>query len=162
MNSTRTPSSDDPGSSYEHATTDASGSAGAFDGVRASRRRGTPRAASSRATAPPIAPVDPVTAILVIAPRYGVASAPAPTEVVVMRLTQVALYAEDLARARRFYEELTGTTATGEFDPPGLLFLDLDGTRLLLESAAPRSMLYLQVDDVREAVTRLPAGAIVA
>ena len=79
-----------------------------------------------------------------------------------MHLTQVALHAEDLGRAKAFYEALTGTTATGEFDPPGLVFLDLDGTRLLLESAAPRSMLYLQVDDVRTAIRSLPEGAIVA
>ena len=79
-----------------------------------------------------------------------------------MRLTQVALYAEDLGRARAFYEHLLGRPASAEFPQAGLLFFDLDGTRLLLETRAPRSMLYLQVDDVRTAVTRLPDGASVA
>jgi methylmalonyl-CoA/ethylmalonyl-CoA epimerase len=79
-----------------------------------------------------------------------------------MRLTQVALYAEDLGRARTFYERLLGTSALAEFPQPGLLFFDLDGTRLLLERGAPRSMLYLQVDDVRTAVTALPEGSSVA
>ena len=78
-----------------------------------------------------------------------------------MRLTQVALHAEDLDRARRFYESLLGKPALAEYTPPGLVFLDLDGTRLLLEEGAPRSMLYLQVDDVRDAVTHLPEGATV-
>ncbi len=76
-----------------------------------------------------------------------------------MRLTQVALYAEDLARARAFYEALLGTPPTAEFDPPGLVFFDLDGVRLLLDGGAPRSLLYLEVDDVRSTVTALPAGA---
>ena len=78
-----------------------------------------------------------------------------------MRLLQVAMYAEDLSRARDFYKELTGTEPTAEFPHPGLLFFDLDGVRLLLDSKAPHSMLYLKVDDVRTAVRALPAGATV-
>lgn len=74
-----------------------------------------------------------------------------------MRLVQVAMYAEDLSRARDFYAALTGTGPAAEF--PGLLFFDLDGVRLLLDSKAPRSMLYLEVDDVRAAVQALPEGA---
>jgi len=79
-----------------------------------------------------------------------------------VRLTQVALYAEDLGRARAFYEQLLGKPASAEFPQPGLLFFDLDGTRLLLEHGAPRSMLYLQVEDVRTATRSLPDGASVA
>jgi methylmalonyl-CoA/ethylmalonyl-CoA epimerase len=41
------------------------------------------------------------------------------------------------------------------FDPPGLLFLDLDGTRLLLDGNAPASLLYLEVADVRRTVEEL-------
>jgi methylmalonyl-CoA/ethylmalonyl-CoA epimerase len=67
------------------------------------------------------------------------------------------MFAEDLSRARDFYAALTGTEATAEF--PGLLFFDLDGVRLLLDSKAPRSMLYLEVADVRTAVRSLPTGA---
>jgi methylmalonyl-CoA/ethylmalonyl-CoA epimerase len=78
-----------------------------------------------------------------------------------MRLTQVALYAEDLGRARTFYEALLGSPPRAEFQPPGLMFFDLDGVRLLLEGNAPRSMLYLHVGDVRETVTALPDGATV-
>ncbi|HET7072045.1 MAG TPA: VOC family protein [Nocardioides sp.] len=71
------------------------------------------------------------------------------------RLVQVALRATDLDRAAAFYGELLGMAPTGRFDPPGLLFFDLDGTRLLLEGAAPPSMLYLEVPDVRRAVEAL-------
>lgn len=72
-----------------------------------------------------------------------------------MRLAQVALHAQDLDRAAAFYRDLLGVAPTARFDPPGLLFFDLDGTRLLLEQGAPASMLYLEVDDVAATVERL-------
>jgi len=71
------------------------------------------------------------------------------------RLVQVALRATDLDRAAAFYSTLLDAEPTGRFEPPGLLFFDLDGTRLLLDGNAPSSMLYLEVDDVRAAVDRL-------
>ena len=72
-----------------------------------------------------------------------------------MHLVQVALRATDLDRAAAFYTDLLGAPPTGRFDPPGLLFFDLDGTRLLLDANAPSSMLYLEVDDVRTRVEQL-------
>jgi methylmalonyl-CoA/ethylmalonyl-CoA epimerase len=71
------------------------------------------------------------------------------------RLVQVALRATDLDRAAAFYVGLLGAEPTGRFDPPGLLFFDLDGTRLLLDGNAPASMLYLEVADVRRTVGEL-------
>jgi methylmalonyl-CoA/ethylmalonyl-CoA epimerase len=71
------------------------------------------------------------------------------------RLVQVALRATDLDRAAAFYSDLLGSEPTGRFEPPGLLFFDLDGTRLLFEGNAPPSMLYLEVPDVRRAVEDL-------
>jgi methylmalonyl-CoA/ethylmalonyl-CoA epimerase len=71
------------------------------------------------------------------------------------RLVQVALHASDLDRAAAFYGDLLGAEPTGRFEPPGLLFFDLGGTRLLLEGNAPNSMLYLEVDDVRRCVEDL-------
>jgi methylmalonyl-CoA/ethylmalonyl-CoA epimerase len=73
----------------------------------------------------------------------------------VMHLIQVALRASDLDRAEGFYRRLLGQAPTGRFDPPGLLFFDLGGTRLLLEGNAPAAMLYLGVDDVRALVEEL-------
>ncbi|MEK0156826.1 VOC family protein [Arthrobacter oryzae] len=72
-----------------------------------------------------------------------------------MRLVQIAQHASDLQRAAGFYAALLGAEARAVFDPPGLLFFDLDGVRLLLESGAPSALLYLAVPDVRESVAGL-------
>ena len=72
-----------------------------------------------------------------------------------MRLVQVAQHADDLARAERFYTDLLGTGPTASFDPPGLLFFDLDGVRLLLDASAPSALIYLGVADVHESVEAL-------
>lgn len=61
-----------------------------------------------------------------------------------MGLVQVAQHASDLDRATAFYELLLGSPPTGRFDPPGLLFFDLDGVRLLLDGNAPRALLYCE------------------
>lgn len=71
------------------------------------------------------------------------------------RIVQIAQHAEDLERASAFYEKLLGHPATARFDPPGLLFFVLDGTRLLLERGAPTATIYLEVDDVRATIERL-------
>ena len=63
-------------------------------------------------------------------------------------LAQVAQHAEDLDRAAAFYERLLGSPPLARFDPPGLLFFDLGGVRLLLEPGAPASLLYLRVADI--------------
>jgi methylmalonyl-CoA/ethylmalonyl-CoA epimerase len=68
-----------------------------------------------------------------------------------MRLTQVALHADDLDRATAFYTRLLGIEPTAQFDPPGLVFFDLDGVRLLLDRAAetvqqlPSALVYLEL-----------------
>jgi methylmalonyl-CoA/ethylmalonyl-CoA epimerase len=75
-----------------------------------------------------------------------------------MKLIQVAQRAVDLERAAAFYSRLLGTPPTGKFDPPGLLFFDLDGVRLLLDKGAPTSLIYLGVVDVGSAVEDLRAA----
>jgi methylmalonyl-CoA/ethylmalonyl-CoA epimerase len=77
-----------------------------------------------------------------------------------MRLIQVAQHADDLDRAAAFYERLLGTPPTGRFDPPGLLFFNLDGVRLLLDRGAPTALLYLGVDDVDAALARSAAKVV--
>ncbi len=72
-----------------------------------------------------------------------------------MQLLQVAQRAEDLDRAAAFYADVLGAAPVARFDPPGLLFFDLDGVRLLLDRAAPPALLYLRVDDVRTFLDRL-------
>ena len=75
-----------------------------------------------------------------------------------MKFVQVAQRAEDLDRATDFYAELLGTLPVASFDPPGLVFFDVDGVRLLLDRGAPSSLVYLNVDDIEAALERLRAA----
>ena len=77
-----------------------------------------------------------------------------------MRLIQVAQHADDLDRAAAFYAQLLGVQPTAVYDPPGLLFFDLDGVRLLLERGAPTSVLFLEVADVRSAIRALQGRGV--
>jgi methylmalonyl-CoA/ethylmalonyl-CoA epimerase len=75
-----------------------------------------------------------------------------------MRLMQIAQRAEDLKRAADWYTALLGTGPAATFEPPGLVFFDLGGVRLLLEHNAPAALLYLAVDDIDATVERLRAA----
>ncbi len=75
-----------------------------------------------------------------------------------MKLIQVAQRATDLDRAAAFYSDLLGTEPAARFDPPGLLFFDLDGVRLLLDAGAASALLYIEVVDIHGAVERLRAA----
>jgi methylmalonyl-CoA/ethylmalonyl-CoA epimerase len=63
-------------------------------------------------------------------------------------LHQVAQKADDLDASVAFYRDVLGLRLIARFDPPGLAFFDLGGTRLLLEQGAPAALLYLHVADV--------------
>jgi len=77
-----------------------------------------------------------------------------------VELIQVAQRAEDLDRAVRFYERLLGEPAVARFEPPGLVFFQLQGVRLLLDDEAPSALLYLHVGDVRARVEALRAEGV--
>jgi methylmalonyl-CoA/ethylmalonyl-CoA epimerase len=77
-----------------------------------------------------------------------------------MRLAQVAQRATDLDRAAAFYADLLGSTPTGRFNSPGMVFFDLDGTRLLLEAGVSSATLYFQVESVRERIEQLRAAGV--
>ena len=53
-------------------------------------------------------------------------------------VVQVAQHADDLDRATEFYTQTLGLPLIARFGP--LVFVDLGGTRLLLEQAAPAAM----------------------
>ncbi|NUO33512.1 MAG: methylmalonyl-CoA epimerase, partial [Dermatophilaceae bacterium] len=72
-----------------------------------------------------------------------------------MALVQIAQRAEDLGRASAFYADLLGAEPLATFDPPGLVFFDLGGARLLLDVGAPSALIYLGVDDIDATVERL-------
>jgi methylmalonyl-CoA/ethylmalonyl-CoA epimerase len=71
------------------------------------------------------------------------------------RIVQVAQHADDLDRAAVFYEQLLGRPPAARFDPPGLVFFTIGGTRLLFEHGVPSAMVYLEVPDVRTTVEEL-------
>jgi len=73
-------------------------------------------------------------------------------------VVQVAQHAEDLDRATGFYTQTLGLPLIARFGP--LVFIDLGGTRLLLEEAAPAAMLYLQVDDLAKRISTLRAAGV--
>ncbi len=66
-----------------------------------------------------------------------------------MDLHQVAIPVTDLDRAIGFYRALIGVEPIAVFDPPGLAFFPLTGTRLMLDRSGPvGALVYLRVDDV--------------
>jgi methylmalonyl-CoA/ethylmalonyl-CoA epimerase len=72
-----------------------------------------------------------------------------------VEIIQIAQRVTDLDRAVAFYEDLLGVPLAAKFDPPGLAFFMLGGTRLLLDRVAPSSLIYLAVDDVNASVDAL-------
>jgi methylmalonyl-CoA/ethylmalonyl-CoA epimerase len=75
-------------------------------------------------------------------------------------LHQVAQHVDDLERAVEFYRDTLGLPLIATFDPPGLAFFDLGGTRLLLEAGAPPALLYLRVGDIDRRFTELRAAGV--
>jgi catechol 2,3-dioxygenase-like lactoylglutathione lyase family enzyme len=75
-----------------------------------------------------------------------------------VRAVQIAQHAADLPRATAFYTDLLGAPPVASFDPPGLVFFDLDGLRLLLDRGAPSALHYYLVGDVAATVERLRAA----
>ena len=77
-----------------------------------------------------------------------------------MKIRQVSMACQDIVRAQAFYTQLLKQEPTAVFPGPGMLFYDLSGTRLLLQVDGAKSLVYLEVDDVRSAVDSLRAQGI--
>ena len=77
-----------------------------------------------------------------------------------MRVLQIAQRAEDLDRAKQWYERFLRQEATAAFDPPGLLFFVVGDVRLLLDRGAPTALHYFEVPDVRARVDELRADGV--
>ena len=77
-----------------------------------------------------------------------------------MSLIQIAQRAEDLSRAAAFYADLLGAPPSATYDPPGLVFFDLGGVRLMLEVGAPSALHYLGVEDIDGTVARLRSAGV--
>ena len=72
----------------------------------------------------------------------------------------MAQRAEDLERASAFYADLLQVEPTASFDPPGLVFFDLVGVRLMLERDAPSAVVYLSVTDIEGTIKRLRSSGV--
>jgi methylmalonyl-CoA/ethylmalonyl-CoA epimerase len=73
---------------------------------------------------------------------------------------QIAVFAKDLDEAVTFYRDILGAIYITTFDPPGLVFFDFGGTRLLLEKTGPKASVYFRVDDIHSAYEELKAKGI--
>ena len=69
----------------------------------------------------------------------------------------------DLDEAETFYRDVLGARRLARFDPPGLLFFDFGGVRVMFERAAERqanSILYLWTDDMDGRIAELEARGV--
>ena len=71
------------------------------------------------------------------------------------RIHQIAVFARDLNEAIEFYRDTLGATYITKFNPPGLVFFDFAGTRILLEKTGPKASVYFRVDDIQAAYQEL-------
>ena len=69
-----------------------------------------------------------------------------------IRIYQIAAHARDIDEAINFYRDMLGAEFLGKFDSPGLAFFDFSGVRLLLETGAPKTTLYFEVDQIDQVV----------
>jgi catechol 2,3-dioxygenase-like lactoylglutathione lyase family enzyme len=76
-------------------------------------------------------------------------------------IQQVALHADDLGLSTAFYQEKLGARLIARFDPPGLVFFEVDGVRLLLEKGVTPGTVYFRVADIQQAHRELVARGIV-
>jgi methylmalonyl-CoA/ethylmalonyl-CoA epimerase len=71
------------------------------------------------------------------------------------RIHQIAANSDDTAETKAFYRDVLGARFIAEYDPPGLLFFDFSGTRVMFERNSPKTVLYLWVDDIDGAYAEL-------
>ena len=76
------------------------------------------------------------------------------------QIRQISVFAKDLDEAIAFYRDKLGAKFLQKFDPPGLVFFDFSGTRLLLEQNGPKATLYFTVDDIDAAYEDLKTKGV--
>jgi methylmalonyl-CoA/ethylmalonyl-CoA epimerase len=72
-----------------------------------------------------------------------------------MKIRQISIGCEDIERAQAFYTQILKQEPTAVFTAPGMIFYDLEGTRLLIQRGGGSSLIYIQVEDVKQEVERL-------
>ncbi|MGI9324901.1 MAG: VOC family protein [Pseudomonadales bacterium] len=69
----------------------------------------------------------------------------------ITRIHQVGANLVDLEETKAFYTNALGARYIADFDPPGILFFEFAGTRILFEKGNPPAVLYFWVDDIDDA-----------
>ncbi len=64
------------------------------------------------------------------------------------RIHQIGANMEDLEATKAFYKDLLGAKHIADFEPPGILFFEFSGARLIFEKGNPLAVLYFWVDDI--------------
>ena len=75
-------------------------------------------------------------------------------------IQQIAQHARDLDEAVAFYRDVLGLKFIARFDPPGLAFFDVAGTRILLEQPAQPALLYFRVSSIQTGYQALKAHGV--
>lgn len=69
-----------------------------------------------------------------------------------MRLTRLyqvgARLGDNPEKLRTYYQDVLGAHFVRYYNPPGLMFFDFSGARLMFEAAASPATLYFWVDDI--------------
>ncbi len=71
------------------------------------------------------------------------------------RIRQIGIAAEDLNESMSFYKDKLGAEFIASYDPPGLVFFDFEGVRLLIEKGATKATIYFWVEDIDSAYREL-------
>lgn len=77
-----------------------------------------------------------------------------------VKFRQIGLRVVDIERATDFYTRILGAEPIAQFNPPGFAFFDLNGVRLFLDVNAPKSAVYIEVEDVRSTVDQLRSQGV--
>jgi methylmalonyl-CoA/ethylmalonyl-CoA epimerase len=77
-----------------------------------------------------------------------------------MKIRQISMGCKDIVRAQAFYTQLLKQEPTAVFPNPGMIFYNLEGTRLLIQLDGPSSLVYLNVEDVKAETERLRSQGV--
>lgn len=78
----------------------------------------------------------------------------------ITRIHQVAANVVDFGQTKHFYLNVLGARFIEEFQPPGLLFFDFSGTRMLFEKNNSPATIYFWVDDIQNAFAELSSRGV--
>ncbi len=71
------------------------------------------------------------------------------------RIHQIGANMGDIDATKSFYADVLGCKYIADFEPPGILFFEFSGTRIIFEKNNPPAVLYFWVDDIDAAYSNL-------